>query len=190
MSRKRFHLAVSLIAITPLLGCSRSNTPSAPIDATLSHEAVELDADYLVGPEEIRYVQCEEADADTVLVIHVTVPKAMEDQPFRIPLCRRRIRKLEYPFQSMGFAADGRSRQGFGIGYGGSIGVDSATDSTVRLSLSLYWTATDRTHGSFDERLLITIGEPSAKELSGNTTICWTFEDPTTKSYDGDRAAT
>ena len=133
----------------------------------------------------IRYVECEETDAEIVSVIRVTAPKGMEIHQFRVPLRRRQIGELDYPSRSSGFASDGWTREGFGFGCNGSYEVEDGTASAVTLSLSLFWTAIDHSRGSLAEKLRITVGKPGEKELPRKVKLAWTFEAPARKQRKG-----
>ena len=187
MSRKLPQLVVPLIAALPFVGCSQSDAPSVPNDPATRPQVVTSTDDESLGPEELPYVLCEEDEAETILEIRITVPNVMDNYPFEMPLCRR---KTLTGLHSMHFAADGVSPDGFGIGYAGYYTIDDATETNVDVSFSLYWTAADRTRGSFDELLRVTVGQPSVKELDGSIEIRWTFRDPVPVMEVGNGSAT
>ena len=192
--------SVVLVAVLFLLGCTQSDTPSAPpVSATHPNHACPMDDelivpeellvdatddptteyhgvlpdDVLYGPEELRLVECEEHEAETVLAIRVIVPGVRYKYHFDIPLCRRKIRPLEFSFRSRCICADG-----FDGGYNSSVGVLAATQTSVTVSLHLSWHMVDGPRGSIDEELPVTIGTPSMKKLDGDIEVQWKFREP------------
>jgi hypothetical protein len=166
--------------------CRPPELPEAHVEAAerpgerLPEVVREATLEELLGEAEAVYVECEdEARAETVLAVHVTVPNLARNLPFRVPLARRRARKFEVSHGLMhGFNADGRARDGRGIGYGGGYGIVDATESSVTFQLSLYWTANDGATGSFDDERTMPVGRPGEARLAGGAHVRWAFEAP------------
>jgi len=69
-------------------------------ESIVDDEGESLDADEILGPRTPRYVKCQRAEAETTLVLLVTIPTVMKDRRFTVPLRRRNIGKALYPAAS------------------------------------------------------------------------------------------
>jgi hypothetical protein len=182
MSSTRCLALVALLTALSFEACSRSAAPLGKVgQAQPSEDAGRHDVDVDTGVAQREfYAACEENDADTVLVVHVTIPGLSQDV-FRVPLRLRRTSVLEVPLLSLwaqGVCGDGVARDGSPVGHVLTIGVDDSTDSTVTVGLDLSWTAGDRTRKSLDQSLVITVGKSDARELVGGAKVRWEFQDP------------
>ncbi len=174
---RRWQPVVAMMAATTVCSCSQSDAPSVPNDRVTKSNRIELTEEEFLASEKTLYVQCEEDEATTILEIRVTIPNVADEYPIRVPLCLRRT--LNGGFTRLtAFVADGAPVDDRGFVQGGHFGIDDATETSVDVSLSLDWTAPDCSRGSLDELLLVTVGKPSVKELEGNITIRWAFQDP------------
>jgi hypothetical protein len=85
------------------------------------------------------YEDVPEPEADAVLVVVFNIPGLASSREYRFPLKRDPDAKSSSVWtSSLGWAADGVSKDGHGIGHVGSIRLEEgdATHITVRLSLS------------------------------------------------------
>jgi len=122
--------------------------------------------------EQGEYELCFGRESDIVLVFRITIPNLMNDRAYRLPL---RLRNAEEAplFHCPSWNGDGK-----GCYYGVNFDSMEATESSLNLSLHLYWKAIDRTRDSLEQSLSITIGKPSSIDLERNIKVRWTFEDP------------
>jgi hypothetical protein len=90
-----------------------------------------------------REVSSDEADA--VLTLRLTIPNVTEIDEYKYYL-KRNLTGHSYSV-GHGFAADGRTDDRRGFGYGGNISIGGDTPESVSVELSLYWTTRDSRHG-------------------------------------------
>ena len=130
-------------------------------------------------PEQKRlaYVKCKEQQAETVLVLRITIPKVMTNWERRFPLRLRNIGPSYDSGISSSFS-DGLAADGTLFGSSCFTMLKDATSESVNLAIRMNWTAEDRTSGSFGELLPIAIGVSSAKELAEGIRLEWEFEGP------------
>jgi hypothetical protein len=127
-------------------------------------------------PNPIRYVQCDEKDAETVLTVTVTVRNVVAGQEFAYPLKPKKEYDehglLEMPTGPMGtiVCADG-SKNGHGTGYVASASLTDGTDKDVTVSIRFSWTAADNTRGKIDREVRIPVGRPLDQQLSKMVSI-------------------
>jgi hypothetical protein len=181
MSSTQYLALLALLAAPSFEACSRPATPLGKAgQAQPSEDAERHDVDVDTGTAQREfYVECEEHDADTVLVAHVSIPELSQDV-FRIPLRLRRTSVLEVPLRSpgQGVFGDGVSPNGSPVGHNLVISVDDSSDSRVSVRLLLGWRAGDGARMSIDQSLLINLGQSGARELDGGVKVRWEFQDP------------
>ena len=116
-----------------------------------------------VSPQEIAkttYVECPEADADTVLIVEVAIAEVFQSKKHVFPLKQERLyddrgyRSILPAAKASGEAADGID----GTGYGGFVNIKDASDSAITVEVSFYWTARGRIHGEIERTITIPAG--------------------------------
>ena len=139
----------------------------------------------LFGTEMI-YSPCDDAQADTVLVVTITIPKVLNGGKRQYGFRRHRIISgflndvARNTQRSAMASADGIAATPEGFRYwrneSHSVRTVSPTGAVVRLGFS--WQSGDGSRGDFDVELPFTIGEDGHKELDGGISFRWTFEKP------------
>lgn len=162
LMRTRITAPLCLVfAIVTACSCSDENHT-----VSVDHiEIVELRS--LTGP----YVECDDDEAEHMLVIRVTVLGELDGRRFQIPFCRaeRTGGPVHGPTHFCAAGPDG--------GLSGSVVIKSSTDTTVSVHVDLLWTS-PRTKGELDEDIVIPIGKPGIKELPNDRQIEWEFDAP------------
>jgi hypothetical protein len=167
-----------------LLGCSRSNGSSPQNETGQTIETFEIkEGDLSVDENEygkMAYVECEENEAETVLIVHISIPNKFNDYSYRIPLLRRKTLNNAGPMHAS--YGDGRTEDNKRTWFNRSINVSDSTDSTLTLAYSISWGGQEQSRGKFETSLSIKVGESAEKEFDGNIKMWWTFESPTMKN--------
>ncbi len=163
------------LAEPPVATVERVSDSGGVKNETLSSDDVEFR-----GPEVTRYVECAAEQADTVLVVFLTVPEVFGDCPFRFPLRLQRERKFAHHSQG--------THCRIGCGFGSStvrIGLTRFTECTTNLALSAHWTArAGKPRGSFKHEFAVTVGDDSRLELDDGIVVRWRFEPPTAEQQE------
>jgi len=112
------------------------------------------------------YVECEPKDAETTLVVELTITDVITSQSFTFPL-RRETSPLEHRSRrALMFNADGE-----GTYCGGSVSFRNGTESGVSIRVSCYWKALDLSRGQIEREVLIPVGATTQQQLSDKVSV-------------------
>ena len=120
-----------------------------------------------------HFVQCDESEADRVLLLSITIPDLLDGFQFQIPY--RKANQGGNVFVGGGgtvLSADGPDG-----GLNGLIEIESSTDTSLSIHVDLHWSKSD-TNGEFDESIHIAIAGPGQKQLSEGRKFEWEFVAP------------